>query len=58
MDIVTRQPVGVRLEVLLNPAGWASILSKGTGMAWETFEPTRGNESFSHAWSAHPLYHQ
>jgi hypothetical protein len=27
------------------------------GTTWETFEPGLGNESFSHAWSAHPLFH-
>lgn len=27
------------------------------GSTWETFEPRRGDESFSHAWSAHPLFH-
>ncbi len=34
---------------------WAKMAEHGT--TWETFEPGRGNESFSHAWSAHPLYH-
>lgn len=27
------------------------------GSTWETFHPRRGDESFSHAWSAHPLHH-
>lgn len=27
------------------------------GGTWEQFNPERGNGSFSHAWSAHPLYH-
>lgn len=34
---------------------WAKMAEHGA--TWETFEPARGNESFSHAWSAHPLYH-
>lgn len=34
---------------------WAKMAEHGT--TWETFEPSRGNESFSHAWSAHPLFH-
>jgi len=29
----------------------------GHGTTWEVFEPRVGDESFSHAWSAHPLYH-
>jgi alpha-L-rhamnosidase len=27
------------------------------GTTWESFQPCRGEQSFSHAWSAHPLYH-
>ena len=27
------------------------------GTTWEGFAPRVGEESFSHAWSAHPLYH-
>ena len=34
---------------------WESMVSHGT--TWENFHPRRGDESFSHAWSAHPLYH-
>jgi hypothetical protein len=34
---------------------WAKMAVHGT--TWETFEPGRGNESFSHAWSAHPVFH-
>ena len=34
---------------------WTKMAEHGT--TWETFEPMRGNESFSHAWSAHPLFH-
>jgi hypothetical protein len=34
---------------------WAKMAEHGT--TWETFEPVLGNESFSHAWSAHPLFH-
>lgn len=34
---------------------WTKMAEHGT--TWETFEPSRGNESFSHAWSAHPLFH-
>lgn len=34
---------------------WTKMAEHGT--TWETFEPGRGNESFSHAWSAHPLFH-
>jgi hypothetical protein len=34
---------------------WAKMAEHGT--TWETFEPALGNESFSHAWSAHPLFH-
>ena len=29
----------------------------GHGSTWEGFEPSAGNTSHSHAWSAHPLYH-
>lgn len=34
---------------------WAPMVEHGT--TWETFAPQVGNGSFSHAWSAHPLYH-
>jgi hypothetical protein len=34
---------------------WTKMAEHGT--TWETFDPGRGNESFSHAWSAHPLFH-
>jgi hypothetical protein len=34
---------------------WTKMAEHGT--TWETFEPCLGNESFSHAWSAHPLFH-
>jgi alpha-L-rhamnosidase len=34
---------------------WLSMAEHGT--TWENFAPARGDESFSHAWSAHPLYH-
>jgi hypothetical protein len=34
---------------------WAPMAEHGT--TWEVFEPKAGDESFSHAWSAHPLYH-
>ncbi|SDU02729.1 alpha-L-rhamnosidase [Verrucomicrobium sp. GAS474] len=34
---------------------WAAMGDYGT--TWENFAPRRGDESFSHAWSAHPLYH-
>jgi hypothetical protein len=34
---------------------WAPMAEYGT--TWETFAPREGDESFSHAWSAHPLYH-
>ncbi|MEI6034237.1 MAG: alpha-L-rhamnosidase C-terminal domain-containing protein [Verrucomicrobiae bacterium] len=34
---------------------WAPMAEYGT--TWENFAPRRGDESFSHAWSAHPLYH-
>jgi hypothetical protein len=27
------------------------------GTTWENFAPRRADESFSHAWSAHPLFH-
>jgi hypothetical protein len=36
-------------------ARWLPIVEHGT--TWENFAPRRGDESFSHAWSAHPLYH-
>ncbi|MDR0901963.1 MAG: alpha-L-rhamnosidase, partial [Opitutaceae bacterium] len=29
----------------------------GHGTTWENFAPRRADESFSHAWSAHPLFH-
>ena len=34
---------------------WLPMAEHGT--TWETFNPERGEGSFSHAWSAHPLYH-
>ena len=34
---------------------WIPMLAHGT--TWETFSPRVGDESHSHAWSAHPLYH-
>ncbi|WOO43672.1 alpha-L-rhamnosidase C-terminal domain-containing protein [Rubellicoccus peritrichatus] len=34
---------------------WKPMIEQGA--TWENFEPKRGNESFSHAWSAHPLFH-
>jgi hypothetical protein len=34
---------------------WTKMAEHGT--TWETFEPGLGNESFSHAWSAHPIFH-
>ena len=34
---------------------WAPMARHGT--TWENFKPKRADESFSHAWSAHPLYH-
>ncbi len=34
---------------------WTPMAEHGT--TWEVFNPVRGQESFSHAWSAHPLYH-
>ena len=34
---------------------WGKMAEHGT--TWENFSPRRGDESFSHAWSAHPLYH-
>ncbi|MBC2600803.1 alpha-L-rhamnosidase-related protein [Puniceicoccus vermicola] len=34
---------------------WAPMVSHGT--TWENFQPVKAEESFSHAWSAHPLFH-
>lgn len=34
---------------------WSAMADYGS--TWENFEPVRGAESRSHAWSAHPLYH-
>lgn len=34
---------------------WKAMADHGT--TWENFAPRRGDESHSHAWSAHPLYH-
>ncbi|MFZ4778506.1 MAG: alpha-L-rhamnosidase C-terminal domain-containing protein [Terrimicrobiaceae bacterium] len=34
---------------------WEPMVKHGT--TWEGFTPRVGDESFSHAWSAHPLYH-
>ncbi len=43
MDIVTRQPVGVRVAVLRKPTGCTSIASKGTGTApSDALPPTPG----------------
>ncbi len=34
---------------------WSAMADHGA--TWETFDPPRGEFSFSHAWSAHPLFH-
>ncbi len=34
---------------------WSAMADYGA--TWETFDPPRGEFSFSHAWSAHPLFH-
>jgi hypothetical protein len=34
---------------------WEPMIAHGT--TWELFEPIRGDTSYSHAWSAHPLFH-
>ena len=34
---------------------WLPMAEHGT--TWELFDPKRGDTSFSHAWSAHPLFH-
>jgi alpha-L-rhamnosidase len=34
---------------------WLPMAAHGT--TWENYQPRRGEESFSHAWSAHPLFH-
>lgn len=34
---------------------WLPMVDHGT--TWENLAPRRGDESHSHAWSAHPLYH-
>lgn len=34
---------------------WQPMLAHGT--TWENWQPQLGNESHSHAWSAHPLFH-
>ncbi|WP_309400958.1 alpha-L-rhamnosidase C-terminal domain-containing protein [Cerasicoccus maritimus] len=34
---------------------WTPMVAHGT--TWENFNPLRGHESHSHAWSAHPLFH-
>lgn len=34
---------------------WLPMAEYGT--TWENFSPRRADESFSHAWSAHPLFH-
>ena len=34
---------------------WEPMVAHGT--TWETFAPRKAEESFSHAWSAHPLFH-
>lgn len=34
---------------------WTPMAAHGT--TWENFSPVLGEESFSHAWSAHPLFH-
>ena len=41
--------------VLFIKKHWLPMAEHGT--TWENFNPRRGDESFSHAWSAHPLYH-
>ncbi|WP_309380234.1 alpha-L-rhamnosidase N-terminal domain-containing protein [Cerasicoccus frondis] len=34
---------------------WGPMVAHGT--TWENFEPKKGHESHSHAWSAHPIFH-
>ena len=34
---------------------WTPMAEHGT--TWENYEPLPGDTSYSHAWSAHPLYH-
>jgi len=34
---------------------WAPMVEHGS--TWENFQPVRAHESYSHAWSAHPVYH-
>ncbi len=34
---------------------WTPMVAHGT--TWENFDPVLAAESFSHAWSAHPLFH-
>lgn len=34
---------------------WTPMIAQGS--TWENFVPRRAHQSFSHAWSAHPLFH-
>ncbi len=47
---------GYGAEVVANiRKRWAPMVDYGT--TWENFQPHKARESFSHAWSAHPLFH-
>lgn len=54
LEVLTRAGYGYDVVRFIR-SKWQSMGQHGT--TWEVFKPRVANESFSHAWSAHPLYH-
>lgn len=53
-EVLTRAGHGLEVAEYIRRR-WRPMIEHGT--TWEVFDPQHGLESFSHAWSAHPLYH-
>lgn len=53
-EVLTRAGYGAEVVAFIREK-WEPMVAHGT--TWEVFDPKPGEESFSHAWSAHPLYH-
>ena len=53
-DVLTENGYGREVVAYIEKR-WAPMVEHGT--TWEDFAPKRGETSFSHAWSAHPLFH-
>lgn len=53
-EVVTTAGYGTEALAVIRKK-WEPMVEHGT--TWEVFQPRLAQESFSHAWSAHPLYH-